>query len=160
MIEFNEIYKANNELDDMFIKKYDHVDLVRKNKIELLVEIGELANETKCFKYWSSKKADMSLVEMEYADCVIMTLCFFNLLKIKLDDQFPEITDNLDDISIFAKIYSLASNFYYQEDASIIKELFVYLLKLGYHLGFNNDDIKRICMKKINCDKERFREDY
>ena len=159
MEEFEYIYEQNKKLDKMFIKKYNHDDLVRKNKIELLVEIGELANETKCFKYWSSKKPNMELVELEYADCLIMTFCFFNLLNINLSEDFSYVED-LDIIDSFAKIYSLASSFYYLEDKDTIKLLFVYLLNLGYKLGFTNDDIRRMSEEKIKRDMDRFKENY
>ncbi len=159
MQEFENIYEQNKELDKMFIKKYDHDDLVRKNKIELLVEIGELANETKCFKYWSSKEPDMALVKLEYADCLIMTFCFFNLLNIELSDGFPKI-ESMDIIYLCGKIYALASKFYYDEKKETIKLLFVYLLDLGYKLGFNINDIKEMSEEKIKRDMARFKENY
>ena len=34
----------------------------------------------------------------------------------------------------------------------------LYLINLGYNLGFNNDDIKSICLKKITVNKENFKE--
>ena len=67
----SEVYKKNNELDDIFISKYSSdKEMFKKNKIELLVEIGELANETKCFKYWSKKEPVRELVleESDYRD--------------------------------------------------------------------------------------------
>ena len=41
MIEkYNVIYSDNKKLDKVFIEKYYHDDFVKKNKLELLVEIG------------------------------------------------------------------------------------------------------------------------
>ena len=79
MKKYQKIYDENKKLDAMFIEKFNHKDLIRKNKLELLVEIGEFANETKCFKYWSKKNPQKDLMGEEYADCIIMTLCFFSL---------------------------------------------------------------------------------
>ena len=157
MKKFQEIYDENKKLDAIFIAKYDHDDLVRKNKLELLVEIGELANETKCFKYWTKKEPNKELVEEEYADCLIMTLCFFSLLHIELDEEYNYLFNELDTIDIFAKLYSLASDFYYSESRDTIKKIFVILVNLGYQLGFNDEKIINITLKKIITDKERLK---
>ena len=156
MKKFNKVYEENKKLDKIFIDKYSSdQEMCKKNKIELLVEIGELANETRCFKYWSKKKVDMELVGLEYADCFIMCLCFFNYLNLSLDDVSLIPDDNLDTISLFAKLYSLASSFYYSESSDTIKLFFVYLLKLGYKLGFDDSKIIEVCLKKIKKDQER-----
>ncbi len=44
--------------------------IVKKKKmLALLVEIGELANETRCFKYWSNKPAsEREVILEEYVD--------------------------------------------------------------------------------------------
>ena len=88
-----EVYERNKILDQIFIDKFEKIDkdMYKKNKLELLVEIGELANESKCFKYWSNKPMDMELVKMEYADCIIITLYFFNIMNISLDEEFMDI---------------------------------------------------------------------
>ena len=61
-----EVYQKNKELDEIFINKYSSIDkeMYKKNKIELLVEIGELANETKCFKYWTNKEPNRELIKV------------------------------------------------------------------------------------------------
>lgn len=151
---FSNVYESNKELDKMF-DVFNDREIVKKNKLELLVEIGELANETRFFKYWSNKPMDINLVKGEYADCIIMTLYFFNILNISLDEDFPNI-DKYDKVDIFGRLYKLASDFYYDSDKNIIKEIFTTLINLGYLIGFNNNDIISACLTKINKDKERF----
>ena len=151
---FSKVYESNKELDKMF-DVFNDREIVKKNKLELLVEIGELANETRFFKYWSNKPIDINLVKEEYADCIIMTLYFFNILNISLDENFP-IIDKYDKVDIFGRLYKLASDFYYNSDKNIIKEIFTTLINLGYLIGFNNDDIINACLIKINKDKGRF----
>lgn len=152
---FENVLKSNKELDEMFNTTFPDKEMVKKNKLELLVEIGELANETRYFKYWSNKKMDMELVKMEYADCIIITFYFFNILNISLDEDFKKI-DNYDNVDIFARLYKLASDFYYNSDKEIIKEIFVTIINLGYMIGFNNEDIINACMMKINKNKSHF----
>ena len=152
---FNDVFKANKELDEMFNTTFPDSEMVKKNKLELLVEIGELANETRYFKYWSNKPMDMELVKMEYADCIIITLYFFNIMNISLDEEFMKI-DKYDKVDIFGRLYKLASDFYYNDDRELIKEIFVTIINLGYMIGFTNEIIIEACMTKINKNKSHF----
>lgn len=152
---FNDVFKANKELDKMFDVTFQDNEIVKKNKLELLVEIGELANETRFFKYWKNVPMDLDLVKGEYADCLIMAFYFFNIMNISLDEEFMEIGD-YDKVDIFGRLYKLASDFYYNGDKNIIKEIFVTLINLGYLIGFTNDDIIQASMNKINKDKAKF----
>ena len=54
MFDLTNIYKETKYLDDLFAQKYDikSPEIIQKYKLELLVEFGELANETRCFKFW------------------------------------------------------------------------------------------------------------
>jgi dimeric dUTPase (all-alpha-NTP-PPase superfamily) len=152
---FNEVYESNKELDQRFDDLFTDPDMYKKNQLELLVEIGELANETRYFKYWSNKPIDINLVKGEYADCIIMTLYFFNKMNISLEEEFNEV-DDYDKIEIFARLYKLASDFYYNNNKDVIKEIFVTLIKLGYLIGFNNDDIIEASLTKINKNKSYY----
>ena len=86
---------------------------------------------------------------------MIMTLYFFNIMGINLDEDFEEIAE-YNKVDIFARLYKLASDFYYSEDKNIIKEIFVTIIKLGYLIGFTDIDIINACMTKINKNKENF----
>jgi len=80
MKEFNEYYQRNKQLDKMYEERYGDIvnNVYEKNCLELIVEICEFANESKCFKYWTIKKPDRSLLLEEYADCLSMLFCIFN----------------------------------------------------------------------------------
>ncbi len=155
LISFEKVYEENRKLDAIFVKKYDHPLLVKKNKLELLVEIGELANETRCFKYWSSKPCDRELVGLELADCFIMTLCFFNVLNVKLDEEFPTSDIEGDNIDCFFKIYEETVTFINTESCETLKKLFVSLILLGEKLGFSEHEIIEKCLTKIAIDMKR-----
>lgn len=80
MSDFEKIYLNNKRLDDIFMEKYEKTEpqLFEKNCLEFLTELGEFANETKCFKYWSIKKPKKDEMLEEFADCITMILYFFN----------------------------------------------------------------------------------
>ncbi len=158
MKQFNIIYEENKKLDTMFDKLYDSYNpaIIEKNIVELLVEIGELANETRCFKYWSNKKpSEKNIIMDEYADCLIMTLYFCNMVNVDLDEYFPkvEITDM---IIQFKTLYNIVSKLNYQLDKDIIKEILANVINLGKLLGFSDEDIINCCLLKINRNKTRF----
>ncbi len=155
MIEkYIKVYEENKKLDKIFVDKYYHDDFVKKNKLELLVEIGELANESRCFKYWSKKEVNTELLGYELSDTIIMVLCFCNYLNIDLNDiEINRI--NKSNVDLFFDIYEQANIFVKSEDKEILKNLFNLLINMGYNLYFSDDDIVNYCLSKINKDKER-----
>jgi len=162
MKQFEKVYEENKKLDKVFDDLYDmsNLDINRKNKLELLVELGELTNETKCFKYWSNKSFDIDKVKEEYADCMQMILYFFNKFNVSLEENFKMTKIYYDTIDSFANLYKLCSEFYHNEDRELIKEIFVKFIDLGYQLGFSDNDIIESCLRKINKNFKRFEEGF
>ena len=113
MDKYLELYERNKKLDDIFYEKYKDKDnmLYEKNCLELIVELGELANESKCFKYWSKKQPNKELVLEEFADCMLMCLYFFNEYNVDLieisnielsDDILKYLSSHLNSSTIFS----------------------------------------------------------
>ncbi len=152
---FSEVYEMNKKLDDVFIQKYNHPEFIKKNKLELLVEIGEFANETRCFKYWSKKEVNHDLVGFELADCFIMTLCFFNSLQIDLQEDFSYELEKNDTVEQFFNLYHLALTFIQTDDREVLKELFIGLINIVHQLGFKTDEMVNYCKEKITKDLMR-----
>ncbi len=156
----DEVYSKNKELDKIFISKYESIDkdMFRKNKIELLVEIGELANETKCFKYWTTKTPNRELVLEEYADCIIMTLCLYNYYNLELEDiEYKRIEDINDQI---ASLYKLGSEIYFSDNTELLKELLFGLINLASLLKITKEEIVSSSLKKIELDTKRMLGEY
>lgn len=127
MKELEDIYKETRFLDTLFLQQYNilNPDFIQKNCLELLVEIGELANETRCFKYWSTKKAsEKSIILEEWIDCLFMILYFCNILNVSLDEVFPEF-ESQNIIEIFLDLYRDAVEFSQNLDREKIKKLLV-----------------------------------
>ena len=159
--EFQIIYDKNKELDKMFYQEYGNSqEIIDKNKLELLVELGELANETRCFKYWSVKKPDRDKVLEEYADVMLMVLYFFNILDISLDEEFPKYIKTNDILEQFTILFNLSSRIRDEYNEDIIKEIFINLLQLGYLLDFTDEDIISGCLRKIEINMKRFEIEY
>jgi dimeric dUTPase (all-alpha-NTP-PPase superfamily) len=158
MNQFLKVYEENKILDEIFHNLYDNFnqDTIEKNIVELLVEIGELANETRCFKYWSNKgSSEKDVVLDEYADCFLMTLYFCNMTDIDLNESFSEVTND-DVVAQFKELYVIVAKLDYSLNKDIIKLILSNLVNLGRLLGFNDEDITNGCIKKIERNKKRF----
>lgn len=154
------LYDKNKDLDKLFIDTYGRTDdVVLKNKLELLVELGELANETKVFKYWSKKEPNHTLVLEEYADTLLMVLYFFRELNVSLEEEFIQPKDN-DVIHAFIYLFELIAKLDKEYTKELIKEIFVNLLYLGTLLNLSDEEIITSALNKIEIDKKRFEINY
>lgn len=161
MKEFLIIYEENKKLDKLFDEGYNIKDeeTIKKNKLELLVELGELANETKCFKYWSLKQSNRENIKEEFADCLLMVLLFCNMLNINLDESFPKIEEK-DIIVQFNTLFYLSSTLMENFKKETIKLILSNLINLGYLLKLTNEDIISSSLAKINKNFQRFKEGF
>ena len=161
MVELKNIYKVTKYLDEEFASHYtNNEEIVRKNRLELLVELGELANETRCFKYWSVKQTgEKEKVLEEYIDCLFMVLYFCNITGVSLDEEFPKQVDG-DLIEVFIKLFKDAGSLDKEPNKDDIKRLLAELKYLAKLLGFNNEDLERATKVKSKIIEERFKTNY
>ena len=124
-------YQKNKKLDEEFNSKYqeNEPEFYEKNCIELLVEIGEFINETKCFKYWSIKSPNKEKMLEELADCLNMIFYFYGLLNL-------DITDFTN-----TKIDNLSTNLFNNLNEQDIKNIFVNLLDFAYSLDIQEEEL-------------------
>lgn len=163
MFDLTNIYKETKYLDDLFALRYGmkNPEIVRKNRLELLVEFGELANETRCFKYWSVKQiGEKEKVLEEYIDCLFMILYFCNITGVSLDEEFPTIDNNNDIIKTFLNIYRCAANLDEMPNKEDIKRILAESLYLANLLGFTIDDLERKTKTKSEIIQKRFNMEY
>ena len=79
VIVLDDLYPLQKELDEDSAQRHNGSYESTKDKrlLALLVEFGEFANETRCFKYWSLKPmSEKEVVLDEYADAMH---CFLSL---------------------------------------------------------------------------------
>lgn len=154
-----ELYELNKKLDEEFINRYkDTTELQEKNCLSLLTEIGELANETKVFKYWSIKEMDLEDTLEEFADILIMTLTFSNYLNVDIE-EIDVITDD-SPTKVFLELYEVASKFNKNYNETTIKEIYYLIFKLSTSLKLDKNDIILAAKKKIDKIYRRLESDY
>lgn len=148
---FNFIELANKQqvLDEKIALNHNVTskETIKQRILAFLVELGELANETRSFKYWSNKQAsEREVILEEYVDGIHFLLSLANELKIQ---AVYNINANHRDLNeMFLNIYQLASVLKDEFNDENLTLLTSEYLNLGYLLGFNeNDIIKGYCQK-------------
>lgn len=151
MININSIYDKEKIINKKFKEKYDYTnpDIFYKQVLELSVEISELAYETKCFKYWKNDKPSSSeIIIAEYADCLMITLCFCDLAKIEIENM-PVISEN-NIVQLFIKLNYLVPQITMELKEKLLLEILSSLLHLSTLLGFSDEELEKYCFKKMN----------
>lgn len=137
-----------------------------RDRVALLVELGELANEVNSWKYWKKGKfTDKNKASEELADCIAFTL---TLLKIKNRFNVDKLDYKLGDISY--KIGECENQYKFKEKAflngyevaTLLDGIFylvvnenyhtvlVKLFEVGFMLGLNFDKIVSAYYRKRN----------
>ena len=148
-MNWNEIYIKNKRLDDIFFEKFKNDEkMVEKNCIELIVEIAEFANESRCFKYWSNKSMKKEETLEELADCIMVCLYFYNYLnidevKIKTYDFSSDILICLNDV------FKLSTLLIDNVNEKIVIKIFSYLIYIGSLINLEEKEIYEACLRKI-----------
>ncbi|MBU3158908.1 dUTP diphosphatase [Clostridium frigoris] len=131
------------------------VPLFNKKILSLQVELGELANETRCFKFWSTKESSSKdIILEEYVDCIHF------ILSLGLEKRFQNITLNVKnstcELSLqFLNLYITIANFATSASLDNYSSIFNNFLSLGQSLGFSEDDIEAGYFYKNKINHER-----
>lgn len=151
------------ELDQRIETKHQlqNERLLERKVLALLVEIGELANETRCFKFWSLKPPSKEEVILEeYVDGLHF------LLSIGLELHMSDINDmvptksNESLTNQFLTIYHEASLLKENLSVNTYLHLFQLYLNLGLSLGFTMNQIYDAYVSKNEINHERQNQGY
>ncbi|WP_078545192.1 dUTP diphosphatase [Litchfieldia alkalitelluris] len=138
------LYKMQSVLDQHIVEQHQlqKESLFDRKVLALLVELGELANETRSFKYWSLKPpASETIILEEFVDGVHFILS----LGIELGYTKEEIHINSNQSStavdqfllIFQRVTKLQETRSKEDFVKLVQDYF----SLAYHLGFTQEQI-------------------
>ena len=139
LCELTDLYQKQRELDEEIAANHGVSYQKTRNKrtLALLVELGEFANATRTFKYWSNKGPESKeRVLDEFADGLHFILSLgidqgYKVNSIEVFDDNDSLTDNL------LKTYELTSKFYHNQNADNYLECFKSYLRALFKLGFS-----------------------
>ena len=152
-IDLSEIFEQQVKLDKHIQSNHNlkYSDILEELKLALAVEMGELANEVRCFKFWSYKlPSEKSVILEEYVDGIhfITSLAIANEVKdyhsweIEIENkQYSKYEITV----LFNNLFKSTSDL---NDQKSIVSWYKQYIKLGYALGFEFNDIKQAYQKK------------
>ncbi|WP_216828885.1 dUTP diphosphatase [Alkalihalobacterium elongatum] len=158
------LFDMQRQLNERIIKEHqlEGRNLLPEQILALEVELGELANETRCFKYWSHKPpADRHIILEEYVDGLHFILSLGIVLdfeNVQLLTRQYEKDNSL--VQTFQRVYDLITKLHEQQTSESYTELFDYYLILGENLGFSNEEIEQAYYEKNEVNHKRQDEGY
>ena len=161
-INLQELYSLQALLDQEIadIHHVDYKSTHEKRLLALIVEIGELANETRCFKYWSNKGSSPKEIVMdEYAD----GLHFLLSLGIPLHaDKFEyEIKKENESLTLqIHHVYQAAIKLLDNYDLPHYEDAFQKYLNLAASIDMSVDDILNSYKNKLKVNHTRQHTNY
>ena len=150
-IDLVNLYQKQAELDARIAENH-HVSYAttRERRIlALLVEFGEFANATRCFKYWSNKPSEaQDIVLDEYVD----GLHFFLSLgiDIKASKRVYHYTKHADNLAKqILEVYRLSAVFYKKQDEKSYIKAFQAFINIVPLLKVRWSTIEKAYYKKL-----------
>ncbi|GEL76822.1 dUTP diphosphatase [Tenuibacillus multivorans] len=162
MMDWDKLYALQRQLDDEIMDRIPKTrDEVLDDKIlALIVEVSELANETRCFKYWSQKGPNnQSDILEEYVDGIHFLLSLGIDLGFKYHHRDHEVSAP-SITAYFHKIYEGINSFKQNPSQEHYLQLWLTYLSLGMQLGFSEQDIYDAYLNKNKVNHERQQSGY
>ena len=150
-IELQELFIAQEKLDATIAQNHgiSYKTTRHRRLMACLVEIGELANATRCFKYWSNKGPDKKEVMLdEFADGLHFLLSLgvdkgYEYEQIEVEDDDLSLTDSL------IKSYDLAVRYNENQTRENYHELFKNYLRALFKIGYSWKEAKEAYYLKL-----------
>ncbi|GLO66806.1 MULTISPECIES: dUTP diphosphatase [Oceanobacillus] len=157
------LFNMQKQLDSYIEENHGllKADLFDKKILALLVELGELANETRCFKFWSKKpRNNQTVILEEYVDVIHF------LMSIGINkgyDSFDSKTNQLIDrseVDQFQIVYEQTIMYKNSPTKANYEQLFSSCIDLGNLLGFSEEDIQHAYLEKNEINYKRQNQGY
>lgn len=151
LCDLTDLYKKQEELDLEIAKNHNitYANTRNKRTLAFFVELGELANATRSFKFWSNKTSESKeRVLDEFADGLHF------LLSLGVDKKFVvdsiEVKDDSKDLNdTYLATYELTSKYYANQTMINYLEMFMSYLRILFKLGFDWSEAKAAYYLKL-----------
>lgn len=162
MINLKELYSLQASLDAEIATNHgvSYETTFEKRLLALIVEIGELANETRCFKYWSNKGPSPKEVVMdEFADGIHFLLSLGIPLKAnKFEYEIKK--SNLSLTRQILEVYKAATALVDHYDLAHYEDAFQKYLNLSTSIGMSEEEIISSYKAKLKVNHTRQETNY
>lgn len=156
------LFTMQKELDS-YIESNQGIqtDVFKEKGLALLVELAELANETRCFKFWSTKgPSERQVILEEYVDSVHFLLSLG--IEKELDDleEWPVGTQSGSLTELFIAAQEEILNFLKSPGHDLYRKVWEIYGAIAAGLGFRNEEILQAYIQKNEKNYERQRNGY
>ncbi|MCI1944630.1 dUTP diphosphatase [Clostridium luticellarii] len=143
-MNLTKLFELQENLDQRIKKNIsiDKTSLISKKTLALQVKMAELANETRCFNFWSTNTTiNRNLILKNY----INSLCF--ILTLGIEKGFTDIAikikpNEYDTTAQFLNLYIDINDFVISSSKDHYITLFEDFISLGNKLGFSLKEIE------------------
>lgn len=161
-MDWDKLYAMQEQLDHYIETNHDlaGTDVFQDRYLALLVELGELANETRCFKFWSKKpRNEVNIILEEFVDNIHFLLSLGLDKGYRFTGEVPE-SNITSETEQFNRIFASCVRFKEDPTKKHYEELFRHYLQLGKLLGFSELNIQKAYFKKNKINYERQDQGY
>ena len=150
-MDLNEIYRKEKIINSYFRGKYnyDNEEIFNKQVLELLCELSEFAYETKCFKYWKNEKQSSPDITIpEFADCLMITLCFCDLANVDELVVFDVLEKDM--VKLFIDCHKVAATLSIDLEKEKLFKILSNLIALSKLLNYSDEELYKYCIGKMD----------
>lgn len=163
-MSLSKLFEMQSGLDRYIEENHQLEDenLFDRKVLALLVEIGELANETRSFKFWSVKpSSEKKVILEEFVDGIhfILSLgleCEFQNQELQMEKEATTKDIN----EQFLKIYQAVSIFRKTKSVSDYTHVFESYLQLGALLRIGYEEMEQAYIEKNEVNYKRQNQNY
>jgi dimeric dUTPase (all-alpha-NTP-PPase superfamily) len=161
-LDLQKLFAMQKELDAHIEKEHPRKNGQSRQSekvLALLVELGELANETRCFKFWSNKPpSERNIILEEFVDGIHFLLSLGLEMEVK---TFEINTIKKESITKqFIVLYNAISLLSIHVTPFIFGKVFSAYLGLGEMLGFTREEIEKAYIEKNKVNHQRQENGY
>ncbi|KAA0965187.1 dUTPase [Sporosarcina sp. ANT_H38] len=142
-MQLSKLFSMQRELD-LFIQnnREKQTDVFQEKGLALLIELAELANETRCFKFWSTKgPSDDAVILEEYVDSIHFLLSLGIEKELHTLTSWPvgEVEGEL--TQLFLETTAAIHRFLNELTMTSYEQVWIHYGAIAKKLGFKNEDI-------------------
>ncbi|MFC0557885.1 dUTP diphosphatase [Halalkalibacter alkalisediminis] len=157
-MDINTLFSIQEQLNDRIIEEHQLTgqDLFQEKLLAFIVEVGELANETRCFKYWSRKpSSERTVILEEYVDGLHFALTLglsLGYKNVSVKEEF-DLKEKLTDH--FLQVLHLAQQLNVNQLEEQFQPFMDSFFALGHKLGFTYVEMEEAYLEKNKVNHER-----
>lgn len=166
-MDFRQLYQLQEELDQYIETNHNLIEesLLERKLMALHVEVAELINETRCFKFWSEKgPSARDVILEEYVDGIHFLLSIGIELKFNhlFEYEYPEtlFSSNLEQVALFFEVMDSIQQLRKDRTKENFIKLFQKYLIVGSSLNFEPQEILDAYLHKNQVNHSRQDQGY